>query len=81
METKNQSPVKDIESVLREHKRRLVSIPGVVGAAQGQSEGKPCIKIYVSRKTPELMRKIPQNIEGYAVSIKESGEFRGLAHS
>ena len=31
---------KPIEVVLREHTERLMALPGVVGTAQGQSEGR-----------------------------------------
>jgi hypothetical protein len=71
-------PGEAIESVLQKLARRIVSIPGVVGIAEGESEGEPCIKVYVARKTPELMSQIPSSLEGYAVRVEETGEFRAL---
>jgi hypothetical protein len=71
-------PSKTIESVLKEHGNRLMSLPGVMGIAQGQLRQKPCIKVYVARKTDELLRQIPSTLEGYTVSVEESGEFRAL---
>jgi len=35
---------KTIEKVLKEHTEELMSIPGVVGTAQGLCDDKPCIK-------------------------------------
>ena len=71
-------PGKSIESVLREHTARLMALPGVVGTAIGECEGRPCIKVYVAQKTPDLLRLIPSTLGGYPVSIHETGEFKAL---
>jgi DhnA family fructose-bisphosphate aldolase class Ia len=71
-------PEKTIEAVLKEHTERLMSHPGVVGTAQGECAGKPCIKVYVVKKTPDLMKQIPSDIDGYAVVIQETGDIRAL---
>jgi hypothetical protein len=71
-------PQKSIEVVLKDHTDELMSIPGVVGTAQGFCDDKPCIKVYVHELTPELEGKIPKNIEGYAVDIEATGEIRAL---
>ena len=70
---------KRIESVLKKHSRRILLLPGVVGIAQSEYQHKPCIKVYVARKTYELLRQIPSNLEGYMVSVEESGEFQALS--
>ena len=69
---------KPIDEVLKEHTNMLMSIPGVVGTAQSVCEGQPCIKVFVSKKTENLERKIPKNIEGYPVVIQETGKFKAL---
>ncbi|HTM06865.1 MAG TPA: hypothetical protein VL754_00605 [Verrucomicrobiae bacterium] len=71
-------PADNIATVLRNHTDRLMAIPGVVGTAEGRCEGKPCIKIYVEKKTPEIERQIPPTIEGYPVVIQETGSIRPL---
>ena len=48
-------PEKSIESVLREHTPALMSLPGVVGTAQGECAGQPCIRVFVAKKTLELL--------------------------
>jgi hypothetical protein len=68
-----------IESVLEKHSARLMAINGVAGTAIGICQGEPCIKVYVVRKNPELLRQVPTTLEGYAVSIEESGKFRALS--
>ena len=65
-----------IEEALREHTDRLMSLLGVVGTGQGLCDGQPCIKIFITKKTPVLLRQIPAEIEGYAVAVEETGEIR-----
>ncbi len=77
-EGEKQVTEKTIEEVLKEHTEELMSLPGVVGTAQGLCNDKPCIKVYVIEKTPELAQKIPDIIEGYQVVIQETGEIRAL---
>ena len=74
----NQMANKTIEEVIRENARELMSIPGVVGAGQGLCEGKPCIKVFVIKKTPKLEQKIPKTLDGYQVVIEETGEIKAL---
>jgi hypothetical protein len=71
-------PGMTIEAVLKKHTEALMSLPGVVGTAQGLCEGRDCIKVFVRQRTPELEQRIPAVLEGYQVSIEESGEIRTL---
>ena len=74
----HEKPMQDktIEAVLKEYTDRLMSLPDVVGTAEGRCAGKPCIKIYVLETTPKLRRQIPSDIEGFPVVIEETGEIR-----
>ena len=67
-----------IEEVLSEYTDELMAIPGVVGIAQGLSDDKPCIKVFVIEKTLELDQKIPRVLEGYPVVIEETGGIQAL---
>jgi len=67
-----------IEQVLKDRTDEWMAIPGVEGTAIGLFEGKPCIKIFTSRKPQQLRDKIPSTVEGYTVIIEETGEFRAL---
>ena len=69
-------PEKTIEDVQQEHTEEWMSIPGVVGTAIGEFEGKPCIRVFVAEKTKEVMEKVPSEIEGFRVIIDETGEIR-----
>ena len=67
-----------IESVIKKHSQRLMSLPGVIGIAQGEYECKPCIRVYITGKTEKLKCRIPSNLDGYAVIVEESGNFQAL---
>ena len=70
------SKQKKIEEVLRDHTDSLMVLPGVVGTAQGECAGEPCIKVFVVAKSLDLVQKIPAEIEGYAVEVVETGEIK-----
>lgn len=73
---KTQMIQKTIEQVQAEHTAAWMKIPGVVGIAIGESDGKPCIKILAVSLTPEIKAQIPKLVDGYAVDIEVTGEFR-----
>ena len=74
-------PKKPIKEVLKAYTHQLMSLPGVVGTAQGLCDGQSCIKVFVSKKTPELEQKIPKMLEGYPVVIEETGKIKALPDS
>lgn len=67
-----------IAEVIAVHDDVLLAIPGVVGVAEGEHAGEPCILILVIAATPELARDLPQSLEGYPVVIEETGEIKPL---
>jgi len=67
-----------IREVLKRHTDELMAVPGVVGVAEGKPRGRPCIKVFVVERNPELLRQIPDTIEGYPLQVEESGELRAL---
>lgn len=69
---------KSIESVLKEHASIIMAVPGVVGIAQGEYEGEPCIKVFTAKMSPELPGQIPPVLDGYRVIVEETGEFQAL---
>ena len=66
----------DIEAVKRRHEAWLLNLPNVVGVGIGECDAAPCIKLYVEQKTPELERRIPEQLEGFKVDIEVSGPFQ-----
>ena len=71
-------PNRSLEEVLQEHTDSLMTMSGVMGTAQGLCDGEPCIRLFVIKKSDELMGQIPPMIEGYPVDVQETGEFRKL---
>lgn len=71
---------KDINAVLKDHDKELLTIPGVVGVYVGllPDDKTPCLKVMVVKETEDLKRRIPKSIEGYPVLIEESGVIRPL---
>ena len=73
-------PQRTITEVLKDLTDRVMSIPGVVGTAEGLCEGRPCLKVLLAKKTPQLLRQIPAVLEGYPVTAEETKTFRALGH-
>lgn len=71
---------KNINAVLRDHDKDLLTIPGVVGVFVGllPDDKTPCLKVIVVKETEDLKSRIPDFIEGYPVLIEESGVIRPL---
>ena len=55
-----------------------MALPGVVGTAQGEQDGKPCIMVLVVELTDDLRAQIPNELDGYTIVISETGEIRAL---
>jgi hypothetical protein len=62
-----------IEAVLKKYTDQLMSLPGVIGTGEGLYKGKPCIKVFLIKRAPDLEKKIPVELEGYKVIIEETG--------
>lgn len=69
---------KKVMAALERHTKELMAIPGVVGVGEGRCNDEPCIKVYVTGKTPEITGKIPTRLEGFPVSVEMTGEFKPL---
>ena len=58
---------------MERHTGQLMSLKGVVGTAEGECAGRPCILVLVERATPSLRQAIPAQLEGIPVEIRETG--------
>ena len=67
-----------IADVLCEHTNSLMALPGVVGTAQGEQDGKPCIMVLLVELTDDLRAQVPKELDGYPVVISETGEIKAL---
>jgi hypothetical protein len=66
----------NIASLIERRSAELLDIPGVVGVAQGEQDGRQVIQIMVERRTPELLARLPRTLDGYPVVVVESGQIR-----
>ena len=72
-------PKRDIKTVMESHVDELMAIPGVTGVAIGAlDDGTPCIQVLVEKKTEDVVRRIPETLEGHPVTIIESGVIRPM---
>ena len=64
--------------MLERHAARIAALPGVVGVAEGEADGRSCITVYVTEKTAGVVGQIPAELEGWRLVVRESGEIRAL---
>jgi hypothetical protein len=63
-----------IKDTIKKHAGELMNIQGVVGVAEGRSQGRPCILVFVQKKTKELRSKVPKSLEGFPIRMEQSGD-------
>jgi hypothetical protein len=64
----------DVADVLRRNTPTLMAIPGVTGTGEGKRGAQAVVVVYVGQATPELKERIPREIEGYPVEVREIGK-------
>lgn len=69
-------PAPSIQEVFAAHRDSLMALPGVVGAAIGHCGDAPCIRVFVSGPVAMDAGKVPDRVDGFAVRVEVSGEFR-----
>jgi outer membrane lipoprotein SlyB len=67
---------KTIQQVQEEHTAAWMALPGVVGTAIGQCDGRPCILVLTAANTEQIRKQIPATVEGYPVVVQYTGEIR-----
>ena len=67
-----------IASAIREHSDVLMSLPGVEGLGQALCDGEPCIRVFVTAATPQVIARIRVLLQGYTIEIEETGEFHAF---
>jgi len=70
-----------LAAVLQQHTDRLMTIPGVVGLAQGIWEGQLCLNIFVEDHLPQPLSGIPASLEDYPVLLIPIGPLSVLPSS
>ena len=67
-------PREDIANVLRRRTPALMAIEGVAGTGEGREGADTVLVVFVVRKTPELTARIPSELDGWRVVIREVGK-------
>jgi hypothetical protein len=63
-----------ITQTLKKYTDKWMTIPGVTGTGEGQSDHKPCIMIFTNGNEAFIKTKIPNTVNGYKVIFHETGE-------
>lgn len=59
--------------ILEEAQQEWMDLEGVEAVGEGKANGKPCINVYVSKKTDEIERIIPTVYKSVPVKLQDSG--------
>lgn len=66
--------------VIARNATKLMGIPGVVGVYEGETGGKPVLRVMVLSRADSTMEKIPKTLEGYDVEVEVSGPVKPMNH-
>lgn len=62
------------------HADSIMAIPGIVGLYEGLTDkGETVIRVMLAKRSRELERKLPRELEGYRVEVEESGPIQPMA--
>ena len=74
------APEQSLSLVIARNATTLMGIPGVVGVYEGESAGKPVLRVMVVAREDSILSKIPRTLEGYDVEIEVGGPVRPMNH-
>jgi len=60
---------------------QVMALPGVVGVAEGRRQTQRCLKVFLVKKTPARLCRIPTSVKGYPVDVEETQGLRALNRS
>ena len=66
--------------VIARNATTLMGIPGVVGVYEGETAGKPVLRVMVVAREDSILKKLPRTLEGYDVEIEVGGPVRPMNH-
>jgi hypothetical protein len=70
----------NIGEVMEMHRDNLMSLTNVIGVGIGEKDGTPAIKVFVTKKMPEIALLpqdiIPKVLDGYEIDVDEIGSIR-----
>lgn len=63
----------NFQKVLEEVQQEWMDLNGVEAVGQGTKDGKDCIEVFISEKSPGIERTIPSDYKSVPVVIRDSG--------
>ena len=73
------NPKSNINIVIERYAPELMTVEGVVGVYAGTLDnGVSCIAVMIRKRTAQIDKKLPTSLEGYPVSIRETGMLRQM---
>lgn len=72
-DTMTETPDRSIHEVLAEHRDRWMARSEVTGTGVGRCDDRPCIVIYLLRRSAEAEAALPDTVEGYPVKLEVTG--------
>lgn len=74
------APEQSLSLVIARNAGTLMGIPGVVGIYEGETGGKPVLRVMVLSRADSTLKRIPKTLEGYDVEIEVSGPIKPMNH-
>jgi len=66
--------------VIARNATTLMGIPGVVGVYEGETGGKPVLRVMVTSRADSTLKRIPKTLEGYDVEVEVGGPIKPMSH-
>jgi len=67
-----------IEAAANDLSQQLLTIGGIAGVGVGQSEGSPCLNVYLENDSADLRNKVPRQFRGFEVVTEVTGPIEAL---
>ncbi len=67
-----------IQEAKQKHELSLMQLPGVVGVGIGKHKDQPVIVVMVDKLSRKLEKHVPDQLEGFDVNIRQTGEIRAF---
>jgi hypothetical protein len=74
------APDQSLSLVIARNATALMGIPGVVGVYEGETSGKPVVRVMVASRADSTLRRIPKTLDGYDVEVEVSGPIEPMEH-
>ena len=74
------APDQSLSLVIARNAEKLMGIPGVVGVYEGETGGKPVLRVMVVARADSILRRIPDALEGYPVEVEVGGPIKPMNH-